>query len=85
MMIIPIFINCDDLPDLDFDGFGEFFLAYIITYVGMVPLTYSVVGMLNGFDAWGIKTLSCILGMFVALLVLIIGEFVVDFINERRK
>jgi len=78
-MIIPIFINCEDLPDFDyFEGFGLYFLAYIITYIGMAPLTYSIFGVIYGFDAWGLLWLSVIIGLWVSLIVLILCEIVFD-------
>jgi hypothetical protein len=79
-MLVPIFIFCDDDIDdyCDFDGFGEFFLAYIIAYIGMIPLTYTVLGIMVGYDTWGLKGASVIMAMFVALFVIGIGEFFCD-------
>jgi hypothetical protein len=79
-VFIPIFIYCDDDIDdyCDFDGFGEYVLAYMIAYIGMLPLTYIVLGMLHGFDVWGLKGASAIIAMFVALIVIGIGEFFCD-------
>jgi hypothetical protein len=82
---VPIFIYCDDDDDdelFDYgEGFSEFFLAYVIAYIGMAPLTYSILGVLNGFDAWGLKTASAVIAMFVALFVLTIGECIVYHFN----
>ena len=77
---IPIYIReCDD--DLDYfdytEGFGEFFIAYLIGCVGTIPLTYSIIGCINGFDAWGLVSTSICIGSFAGVIVIMICDFII--------
>ena len=78
MIIIPIPINCEDLPDLDFEGFGRFLLCIFICSLGIIPLTYSILGVINGFDAWGLKSVSVFIGLLVSNMIVLVGSMFFD-------
>jgi hypothetical protein len=82
-MIIPIFVTCDDLPEIDFDGFGKFFIAFIICCIGMIPLTYSIFGVLFGFHVWGIYWVSAFIGFLGSIPITIICDIIVDKFNKE--
>jgi hypothetical protein len=77
-MLIPIFVDLNNLPDLEFDGFGEFLIAVLIGSFGLIPLTYSIIGVINGFDMIGIYWVSGYIGFLSSMLIAFIASFFVD-------
>ena len=77
-MIIFIPINLGDLPEIEFEGFGKFLLAFFICSLGIIPLTYYIMGLLNGFDVWGLKGVSVFIGFLVSELIVLIGSMFFD-------
>lgn len=78
--MFPIFIPIwlDDLPSLDFEGFGKFLLIILCWCFVTVPGTYFIVGHFNGYDAFGIYFISGFIGFISSLIPTLITSIILD-------
>jgi len=81
MIIVPIIIKDCSEDDIDIDlyeGFGEFFIFYLIGCMGTIPLTYTIIGCLRGFDAWGLIGVSVIIGLMAGVAVNMLAFLLIE-------